>query len=157
VRALVSGMGNDLCRDDGFGIEVVRRFAAISPREDVRVIESGIAGIALVHELMDGYDMLVMVDAADREGEPGTVYLLELDVPLVHELTNQARIEFSADMHYTVPSKALILARALGVLPPRVYLLGCQPAEHGLGMGLSPPVEQGVAQAVKELGRLLGA
>jgi Ni,Fe-hydrogenase maturation factor len=29
VKVLVSGMGNDLCRDDGFGIEAVRRFAAI--------------------------------------------------------------------------------------------------------------------------------
>jgi len=157
VRVLVSGMGNDLCRDDGFGIEAVRRFAALPPRENVRVIESGIAGIALVHELMDGYDMLVIVDAADRGGEPGTVYLLQMDVPPIDELSDEARLEFSADMHYTVPSKALILARALGVLPARVYLLGCQPAEHGLGMGLSGAVERGVTEAVQELRRLLRA
>lgn len=157
MRVLVSGMGNDLCRDDGFGIEAVRRFAALTARENVRVIESGIAGIALVHELMDGYDMLVIVDAADRGKEPGTVFLLKLAVPLVNELSDSARDEFVADMHYTVPSKALILARALGVLPPSIYLLGCQPAEHGLGMGLSAPVEQGVTHAVAELGRLLDA
>ena len=157
MKVLVSGMGNDLCRDDGFGIEAVRRFAATSPREDVRVIESGIAGVALVHELMDGYDMLIIVDATDRGGKPGTIYLLEMDVPLVAELSDEVRAEFTADMHYTVPSKALILARALDVLPPRVFLLGCQPAEQGLGMGLSAPVERGVTQAVEELGRLLDA
>ncbi|HEY8686511.1 MAG TPA: hydrogenase maturation protease, partial [Chloroflexota bacterium] len=87
----------------------------------------------------------------------GTIYLLEMDVPLVAELSDEVRAEFTADMHYTVPSKALILARALDVLPPRVFLLGCQPAEQGLGMGLSAPVERGVTQAVEELGRLLDA
>lgn len=155
MRVLVSGMGNDLCRDDGFGIEAVRRFAATDLRNDVRVIESGIAGVALVHELMDGYDVLIIVDATDRGGTPGTIYLLEMEVPPIHELSDEMRAEFVADMHYTVPSKALILARALGVLPPRVYLLGCQPAEQGLGMGLSPQVQEGVTQAVEELGKLV--
>lgn len=155
MRVLVSGMGNDLCRDDGFGIEVVRRFAAGQIPPGVRAIESGIGGIALVHELMDDYDMLVIVDAVDRGGEPGTVYLLELEVPRMEDLSDKARAEFAGDMHYTVPSKALILARALGVLPRLVYLLGCQPLEQELGLGLSAPMEKGVVLAVSELGRLL--
>lgn len=155
MNVLVSGMGNDLCKDDGFGIEAVRRFSAGTVPSDVRVIESGIGGIALVQELMDGYDMLVIVDAVDRGGEPGSTYLLEVDVPQMDDLSDEARAEFVADMHYTVPSKALILARALGVLPQLVYLLGCQPAEQELGMGLSEPVEKGVTHAVEELRRLL--
>ncbi|MGI8824850.1 MAG: hydrogenase maturation protease [Chloroflexota bacterium] len=154
MKVLVAGMGNDLCRDDGFGIETVRRLATVPLPEGVRVIESGIGGIALVQELMDGYDRLVIVDAADRGGSPGTVYVLQMDVPYVDDLSAAARAEFTADMHYTVPSKALLLARALGVLPPLVYLLGCQPAEQGLGIGLSGQVEKGVTKAVEELGRL---
>lgn len=156
MRVLVSGMGNDLCRDDGFGIETVRRFATGDVPDGVRIVESGIGGIALVQELMDGYDMLVIVDAADRGREPGTVYVLDMEVPLVTDPSEEVRAAFNTDMHYTVPSKALILARALGVLPPRVYLIGCQPAEQGLGMGLSWQVEKGVTQAVAELGKLLG-
>lgn len=101
--------------------------------------------------------MLIIVDATDRGGQPGTIYLLEMKVPQVQELSEEARADFVADMHYTVPSKALILARSLDVLPPRIYLLGCQPAEQGLGMGLSPQVEQGVTRAVNELGRLVDA
>jgi hypothetical protein len=50
----------------------------------------------------------------------------------------------------------LILARILGVLPPRVFLLGCQQAEQGLGMGLNAQVEEGVTRAVEELGKLVG-
>lgn len=152
----MSGMGNDLCRDDGFGIQAVRRFAAGAVPSGVRVVESGIAGIALVHDLMDGYDMLVILDATDRGGKPGTVYVLEMEVPAESDRP-AGEDDFTADMHYTVPSRALILARSLGVLPPLVYLIGCQPAEHGLGLGLSPPVERAVDRAVGEIRGLCSA
>lgn len=150
-RVLVAGMGNDLLGDDGFGIAVIRRFEAAGVPEGVRVYESGIAGIGLVQELMDGYEALVIVDATDRGEEPGTVFLLEADVPAQEELTEESRQEFLADTHLTVPSQALTLARALGILPPAVYILGCQPEECGLGMDLSEPVERGVNKAVERL------
>ena len=70
------------------------------------------------------------------------------------ELTDEGRQEFLADTHLTVPSKALTLARALKVLPPRAYILGCQPQECGLGMDLSEPVESGVAEATRRLREL---
>lgn len=154
-RALVAGMGSDLHRDDGFGIEVVRRLAAAGAPEGVRVVEAGTAGIGLVQELLDGYEALVIVDAVDRGEPPGTVYLLEAEVPDLERLEPEDQQEFLADMHYTVPSKALTLARALGVLPPRAYILGCQPEEHELGMGLSAPVEGGVVEALERLRELL--
>lgn len=153
-RVLVAGMGNDLRQDDGFGISVVRRFFEEGVPEAVEVYESGIAGIGLVQELMDGYEALVIVDAADRGEEPGTVYLLEAEVPDPEELTEEGRQEFLADTHLTVPSKALILARALKVLPPLVYILGCQPKVYELGMGLSEPVERGAVEATRRLREL---
>lgn len=153
-RVLVAGMGNDLRQDDGFGIAVVRRFAEAGAPEDVQVLEAGIAGIGLVQELMDGYEALVIVDAVDRGGEPGTVYLLEAEVPALEEISSESRQEILADMHLTVPSKALILAQALNVLPPRTYILGCQPKTCGLGMDLSESVEHGAGEAVRRLREL---
>ena len=155
-RVLVAGVGNDLLGDDGFGIAVVRRFSEDGVPEGVEVFESGIGGIRMVQELMDGYEALVIVDATDRGEEPGTVCLLEVEVPDPEELTEESRQEFLADTHLTVPSKALTLARALIVLPPRVYILGCQPKEQGLGMSLSEPVERGVVEAVERLQELTG-
>ncbi len=153
-RVLVAGVGNDLRQDDGFGIAVVRRFSGYGVPKGVEVFESGIAGIRLVQELMDGYEALVIVDATDRGEEPGTVYLLDVEVPDPEELTEESRQEFLADTHLTVPSKALTLARALEVLPPQVYILGCQPKEHELGISLSEPVERGVVEAVERLREL---
>ncbi|MDP9410251.1 MAG: hydrogenase maturation protease [Actinomycetota bacterium] len=157
TRVLVAGVGNDLLGDDGFGIAVVQRFSEAGVPEGVEVFESGIAGIRMVQELMDGYEALVVVDATDRGEEPGTVCLLEVEIPDPEELTEEGRQEFLADTHLTVPSKALTLARALEVLPPRVYILGCQPKECELGMGLSEPVERGVAVATERLRELCAA
>lgn len=153
-RVLVAGMGNDLCQDDGFGIVTVRRFIETGVPRGVRVVEPGSGGISLVQELMDGYEALIIVDAVDRGGEPGTLYLLETEVPRFTDLSEDEQREFLTDMHATVPSRVLTLAQALDVLPAVIYILGCQPKEYELGIGLSAPVERGVAEAVARLGAL---
>src|SRR5262245_49581995 len=112
---LVAGIGNVLLRDDGFGIAVVQRLAqhpALPPGVIVR--EIGIGGISLVQELFDGYDVLLIVDAVERGGAPGTIYLLEQEVPNLAEWPYEERQDFLANMHMTTPARALILARALG-------------------------------------------
>ena len=138
-RVLVAGMGNVLRRDDGFGVEVARRLANDASLSDTaKVIEVGIGGIHLVQELMTGYDALVVIDAVERGTDTGTVHLLAADVPDLAEWSEDQRGDFLADTHYTTPAKAIILAKALGVLPPRVFILGCQPADAAdLGIGLS--------------------
>jgi hydrogenase maturation protease len=152
-RVLVAGVGNVLHGDDGYGVEVVQRLAQ---RPDLppaaKVVEVGIGGISLVQELFDGYDVLLIVDAVDRHGAPGTIFLLETQVQDLGEWSREQRHEFLANMHMTTPSRALILARALGVLPPSVYILGCQPTMcDQLVIGLSPPVERAVELSVERL------
>jgi hydrogenase maturation protease len=150
---LVAGVGNVLLGDDGFGIAVVQQLAK---RRDlpptVTVVEVGIGGISLVQDLLDGYDVLLIVDAVDRGGAPGTIYLLEPEVPDLATWPFEKRQDFLADMHMTTPTRALILARALGVLPPAVYMLGCQPTTcDDLVIGLSPLVECAVVPSVERL------
>ncbi len=147
-RILVAGIGNDLLGDDGFGIAVVRALSATELPSGVELFEAGIGGISLVHELMDGYDALIVVDAIDRGGEPGRLWLLEVDVPDPRARPADGGAE--VDMHLAVPERALILARAVGVLPGRVYLLGCQPHSSALGPGLSPEVQRAAERAVEQ-------
>ncbi len=152
-RVLVAGIGNVLHGDDGYGVTVAQRLAQRPdlPR-NVKVVETGIGGISLVQELFDGYDVLLIVDAVDRKGAPGTIFLLETQVQDLAEWPQAQRQEFLANMHMTTPSRALILARALGVLPSSVYMLGCQPTLYEeLVIGLSPPVERAVELSVERL------
>jgi hydrogenase maturation protease len=59
-------------------------------------------------------------------------------------------------MHYATPERALMLAKAVGVLPETTWLVGCQPADaERLGEGLSPEVERAVEPALAEVRRLL--
>lgn len=156
MRILVAGVGNVLRTDDAFGVEVARRLSGMALPEGVHVVETGIAGIALVQELQEGWDAVVVVDTVDRGREPGTVMLIEPDVIDVHALSLDERHDLLADMHLATPGRALMLARALGVLPPKVILLGCQPLDpDGVGQGMSAPVAAAVEVAVTELLRHL--
>lgn len=154
-RVLVACMGNVLRGDDGFGVAVARELAIRDLPPDVTVIEVGIGGIHLVQELLTGYQALVIVDAVDRGAEPGSVFLLEPRVPALDPLPERERSALLADTHYAVPSRVLVMAKALGVLPSRAWILGCQPEDgESLSLDLSEAVGDAVPEAVERLERL---
>ncbi len=161
-RILIAGMGNVLRCDDGFGVEVARRLAEreepllAAEHGHVTVLEVGIGGIHLAQELMAGYDLLVVVDAMERGSAPGTVHILEAEVADLAAWPETDRQDFLADMHYATPSKALILAKALGCLPPKVFIVGCQPLDvSDLGIGLSAPVERATLVTIGEIEKII--
>jgi hydrogenase maturation protease len=157
MRILIAGVGNVLRGDDGFGVEVAQSLVRRGGLpEGVTVFEAGIAGIPLVQELMDGYDALIIADAVERGGAPGTVYVIEPDIADPAPLDPAALHSSLADAHYTEPAKVLTLARALGVLPSEVVLVGCQPAGYDeLGAELSEAVRDAVLVAVSRIESLV--
>ena len=83
-----------------------------------------------------------------RAGEHGGG--LALDV-------HQRRDEL-ADMHLATPARALMMARALGVLPAETLLVGVQTSDTDrLGQELSGHARRAVGVAVDELRKLLTA
>lgn len=160
-RVLVAGVGNILRGDDGFGPAVLRALERALEREDnyaetVRLVETGTGGINLVLELLDGYDALVIVDAVDRDKPPGSLYVLEPEVPEILSLSEWERHEVATDTHQVVPAQVLIIARAVKALPDIIRIVGCQPAEtEELSLALSPAVQQTVPQAVDAILALL--
>jgi hydrogenase maturation protease len=141
TKTLVVGVGNIFLGDDGFGVEVVRRLSMMDLPAHVRVADYGIRGMHLAHDLAGaGYPLTIMVDATQRGDEPGTIYVVELD---------QSTVDLALlDAHGMQPDAVLGLVRVLGGDPGRVLLVGCEPAELGHGMSLSPPVERAVDVAV---------
>ena len=162
MKILVAGVGNVLRADDGFGVAVAERLETTELPAEISVVETGIGGIALVQELQTGYDALVVVDCVDLGRPPGHVMLIEPEVVDVNELTWSERHDLLADMHLATPERAMMLARALGVLPPNVLMVGCQPVDpDAVGTGLSAPVaaavDVAVAEIVRHVGELLAA
>jgi hydrogenase maturation protease len=152
-RVLVAGVGNVLRGDDGFGPAVIDALEKAGPLPPgMRTLEVGIGGIGLVHELLEGCDALVVVDAVDRGGKPGSLYILEPRVPAAEGMSPAARQALATDLHEVVPGQVLILARALGVLPPVVRIIGCQPAEtEEFSLELTPVVQRAVPAAIEEI------
>ncbi len=156
MKVLVAGMGNELRGDDGFGVAVTRLLEGRDLGAEVTVREFGIGGIHLVQELLDGYDALLIVDAVNRGSEPGTVHLLEPEIREIASLPVEERRDFLADVHWADPGRALMLAKALGALPPNVLVLGCQPEElEDLSLALSPAVERSLPRALQAIEQAL--
>lgn len=150
----MAGVGNILRADDAFGVEVARRLENHPFPPGVRVVETGIAGIALVQELQDGWDALVVIDAVDHQRPAGTVMLIEPEVVDVHALSLEERHDLLADMHLATPERVLMLAKALGILPPKVLMIGCQIEDpDAVGETMTPPVAAAVGVAVVEVKR----
>jgi hydrogenase maturation protease len=150
MNVLVAGIGNIFLGDDAFGVEVVRRLAQRPLPDGVQVVDFGIRGFDLAHALMDLPSTAVLVDATPRGGEPGTLYLLEASADGGNP---------DVEPHGMDPANVLRLVSALGGRPPRILLVGCEPAEVELDdqgrMGLSPPVEAAVDEAVRMIESLL--
>lgn len=151
-RVLVAGVGNVFLGDDGFGVEVVRRLAAVGPPDGVDVADYGIRGVHLAYDLLDGrYDALVLVDALPLDDPPGTLAVLDVD-------PDRAGPEgVPVDAHSMGPHVVLSTLRALGGRPPRVLVVGCRPAVVDEGMRLSEPVSGAVDEAVALVARLAAA
>jgi hydrogenase maturation protease len=77
TRILVAGIGNIFKGDDAFGVEVAQRLRRRTLPSDVEVIDFGIRGIDLTYALLNGCSSAVLIDAAKRGGQPGTVYVIE--------------------------------------------------------------------------------
>jgi hydrogenase maturation protease len=149
-RILVAGMGNVLRGDDGFGVELLKRLLTETLPNGVELIEVGIAGLTLVQRLQEHYQVLILVDAVRRGGKPGTIYVLEPEIPKVSlDKLDIGLINYLADAHYVEPTKVLALASGLGILPKKVLIVGCEPAiQEEFQIGLSPAVREAVERGV---------
>lgn len=161
-RILVACIGNIFLGDDGFGVEVARRLAGRQYPDGVEVVDFGIRGVDLAYTLLDGYETLVLVDAVPRGGAPGTLYLIEPEIPATGIEREEEMGGIAVDTHSMNPVKVLAFARTLGARPHRVLLIGCEPArlagdgdDLNLHMGLSEPMQAVIDEAVSMIDSLL--
>jgi hydrogenase maturation protease len=156
VKILVAGVGNLFCSDDGFGPAVATRLLTEGGLgDDVEVIDTGIRGMHLAYQVLEGYDALVLIDVTRGDGAPGSLYLLE------HDLRAPSDASSRFDPHGMEPDAVLdlitALARGVGTdtLPRRALVLGCEPAALGPGMGLTDTVAAAVDEAVATVRRIV--
>jgi hydrogenase maturation protease len=149
---LVACVGNIFLGDDGFGVEVARRLAERKLPDGVRVVDFGIRSYDLAYALMEDWDLTVLVDAVPRGGEPGTIYVIEPELP-------SGSVTPALDAHAMNPVAVLQMVAALGGAVKRMLVVGCEPARgqanEEAAMDLSEPVRAAVDEAVRVVEELV--
>jgi hydrogenase maturation protease len=155
ARILVAGIGNVFLGDDGFGVALAGRLARRELPPGVEVVDFGIRGMDLALAMQDEYDAVVLLDATPRGERPGTLYVIEPELP-----ADEAAI----DTHGMDPVKVLALARMMGPparSPPRTLVVGCEPQtrmsadDEEIVAALSEPVRAALDEAVRLVESLL--
>lgn len=152
-KILIAGIGNIFLGDDGFGVAVTRQMAEQKLPPEVTVKDFGIRGFDLACALIEPWDLIILVDAAARGAEPGSVYVMEIDPD------SQPPDAIIQNAHGLHPAGAIQLARSLGEIKARLVLVACEPNDFGGDdgrMGLSTVVESTVESAVRMVEQIAG-
>ncbi len=146
MRTRIIGLGNPILTDDAVGIlaarEITRRLATQITPGEVEVVESEVAGFALM-ELMTGWDRVFFVDSLQYDGvEPGTVLRLQPD-----DFRISLRLRSVHEIDLTT---ALGLGKHLGLeMPGEVVIYGVQAQDAAsFGERLTSAAERGMHEAV---------
>ena len=116
----------------------------------MRIEDFGIRSVHLAYELMEGYDVLVLVDTVARQaGPPGSLYVIEPDLEALAVGPSTGIPQSPVDAHDLPPGGVLSLLPDLGGSVDRVLVVGCRPETLDDGIGLSPVVADAVERAAE--------
>jgi hydrogenase maturation protease len=129
MKTLILGMGNLLLCDEGVGVHAVRSLAQRDLPPDVAVVEAGTAFLDVLPDI-EKADRILLIDAMEGGGTPGSVYRVPFDQCLHPEML--------ASLHGLDISRVLYMAG--NDRQPSVTVFGIEPARIEWGTELSPAV-----------------
>lgn len=153
MRILVAGIGNIFLGDDAFGCEVVRRLTVRGVPGEVTVADFGVRSYDLAFALTDNFDVVILVDAVGRGAAPGTLYMIEPKVEDSGGAENR-----TLDPHAMNPVAVIQMARSLGEVCGKLFLVGCEPeacGSEGAQMSLSAVVREVIPEAIAMIDSLV--
>ncbi|MBN2562138.1 MAG: hydrogenase maturation protease [Phycisphaerae bacterium] len=137
---IVVGIGNLLCGDDGVGVEVARRLAALPLPDHVEAYDGGTSGLDLAC-IVENRRRVVVVDAFDAGEPPGAVFRLSPE-----------RLRPISDAGLSVHDFHLLHAldetKLTGSEPEQTIVFAVQVADTSAGIGLSAPVHEAVERVI---------
>lgn len=139
---LIACLGNIFYGDDAFGVEVAKSLAAKDLPENVKLIDFGIRGIDLAFELINDYELVVLVDTIKIGADAGSVFVFE---------PRMSGAESGNFAHDLTPTKAMHIAARLKTKPKKMLLVGCEPVNLEFNDEMSAEIEKAVAIAVEKI------
>ncbi len=142
-RLAIIGLGNPLRGDDGIGPRLVEQLRQRPLPPGVAVIDGGTGGLSLLFLLEEGWERVVIVDAADVGREAGDF------ARFTPEEVRLARAADPFSFHDAGLSEVLALAEALGHELPPIVVFGVQPGALDWREGLSEAVQRALPALVE--------
>jgi len=140
-RKVVLGLGNLLNRDEGLGVQALKRLdTRLGEQSAVELLDGGVLGLNLLM-IVEECSHLLILDAVNVGRPAGTVVELRKDqIPLY------AGVKLS--QHQVTFQEVLGLANVRGFLPEHLHLVGIQPEDLSIGLELSPTIERVLPEIV---------
>ena len=146
---LVVGFGNVLLGDDGAGVRLVERLRSEHQLRGCEFVDGGTMSFSLL-SYVEATDSMLVVDAAELHGAPGTVALF--DGAAMDDFLKGGR---RRSVHEVGLIDLMDIARLCDCLPHRRALLCVQPGPIAWGESLSSRVEEGLMEAALQARALL--
>lgn len=138
---LVMGVGNLLRGDDGFGVTVLEEIGRQPLPEGVELLDAGTSIVDLMEELR-GRRKLVVIDAVRGGQQPGTLFRFRPEEVEAGEVPADS-------LHQVGLLETLKLAELVDCRPEKTVVIGVQPENTDLGIGLSNAVSEAVSRATQ--------
>jgi len=143
-RILIIGFGNPLMKDEGVAISAVERLREMNLPENISLMDGGTSGMTLLH-VLDDFDRIVMIDAADFGSSAGSVRKFDLDT------TKFTQDSAQISMHGVSLAGIINLAKTLGKKFPKLELVAIQPKEVEYGVGISLECRDAISKVMELL------
>ena len=134
---LILGVGNLLMSDDGVGIHAVRELA-LDPPAGVCIADVGTDFLSAL-PFMESARRVLVLDAAQGRGAPGSIYRLECDDIELRTESGSAHATSVLEARRFLPPAAAW---------PDITVLGVEPVLLEYGLTLSEPVARALPQLV---------
>lgn len=134
-RVLVLGIGNILNQDEGVGVYAIRKLQEkYDSNTEFAIHDGGTLGLNLL-PLVDDATHLLIIDAVDAAKPAGSIIELEgADIPLFNRVVKMSEHQLSFQ-------EVLGLAMLRGTLPKNLRLIGVQPHDISVGLGLTDVIQ----------------
>lgn len=151
MKVLVSGIGYSNMSDLSFGRMLYGEMAGMSWPPHVHVEDLNFGPVMIyqwLEEFPVKFDRVVLVSAANRGREPGTLEVYEWDGVLPDDAGIQACIGEAITGVISLEN-LLIVCKHFGVLPDDVTIIEIEPEKEDFGLEFSPVVALRVGDAIE--------
>jgi hydrogenase maturation protease len=143
-KIVIMGIGNLLLCDEGIGVHAVQAIEKWDLPENVKVFDGGTFGL-LSGPLFANSDILILIDAVDAKGEPGTVLkFAKEDIVL-------DRFPMKLSPHQIGIQDTLLISELREECPPEVIFYGVIPASYESSVELTEKGKKALDKVLAEI------